>query len=664
MSFTVKTKIIAGLAVITLIGIITMLFVYRGLKQVESNVHELAQVQEPLILAAYEMEINMNGIGLLVLKYLASRNERYRSWAEKDIADFNGFHTQYRDLVASDEERTLDNKLTEHYNEFVALAKELMPRSDEQEDLFHAVSDAIEEIDHLVQKELQPGIAAVKGLTQSRLNKTAMTASMEAEIAELGFWVVNYQLVQKPEAKEEIYEKAAYFEKALSRFEAQDVTAKESATAQNVRKLFERVNIDIGEVIALEDLINKQRDRFIELRIAMDDMLDDQIQPLARQYLERPRQAAENAARKALYALRTIIPLYVLCAAAIGALLVVFITRPLQRLTQGTEQVGHGDLEYRISERGTDEFNDLAHEFNRMVSRLQATTVTRDLLEESENKLRDTVAQLRHEIGERERSEDERFKLSEALRRKEHMAAMGSLVAGVAHEVRNPLFGISSSLDAMEARLSGHDELKCYFEVLRKQTQRLSALMENLLHYGKPFVSEFKPLPVVRVIREAIEGCSAIAQHCQVRIAFDEPSRAAAVMMDENRLPLIFQNLLENAIQHTLPGGAVRVELAEEENLGSKWVVIKVSDSGPGFSEKDVAQVFAPFFTRRKAGTGLGLSIAQRIVEHHGGNISASNLAGGGAVMTVRLPPADSLAAERKIEGDSNGERHVTRTHA
>lgn len=392
-------------------------------------------------------------------------------------------------------------------------------------------------------------------------------------------------------------------------------------------------------------------------------MLDDQIQPLARQHLERPRQEAENAARKAVNALRTIIPLYLLCAVGIGALLVVFIMRPLRRLTKGTEQVGQGDLAYRIPERGSDEFNDLAQEFNRMVSQLQATTVSRDLLEQSEAKLRETVGELRHEISERGRSEAERLKLSEALRRKENMAAMGSLVVGVAHEVRNPLFGISSSLEAMEARFSDRDELKRYFEVLRQQTQRLSALMEDLLDYGKPVVSEFTPAPIAHAIHAAIEGCSAVAQRSQVGVAFHEPHRASDVLMDEKRLPLVFKNLLENAIEHNPPGGAVRVDLAEEANVGGKWVVVKVSDSGPGFSEPDVARVFAPFFTRRKGGTGLGLSIAQHIAEHHGGKISASNLAGGGAVMTVRLPLADSLAAERKIEGDWSGERHVTRTH-
>ncbi|MGH8729553.1 MAG: ATP-binding protein [Burkholderiales bacterium] len=498
-------------------------------------------------------------------------------------------------------------------------------------------------------KQLRPEIAQVKELTQNKLNKAIAAANMEAEIAELGFWSANYRRLHKEEFKEEIDEKSQYFAKALTEFESYDLTQKERQTAQAIRILFEKVKTKIAEVVAIEDLVIDERERFIALRVTMDEMLDDQIQPLARQHLGRPRQKAEDAAERAVNTLRTIIPLYVLCAAAISALLVVFIMRPLQRLTKGTEQVGKGDLEHRIPERGTDEFNDVAREFNRMVSQLQATTVNRDLLEESEKKLRDTVAELRREIGERERSEVERFKLSEVLRRKENMAAMGSLVAGVAHEVRNPLFGISASLDAMQARFADRDDLKRYLEVLRGQTQRLTTLMENLLNYGKPFVSEFKPTPVSRTIQEAIEGCSAIAQRSQVEIAFDESGGDSEVLMDEKRLPLVFQNLLENAIQHTPPGGAVQVELAEEENSGGQWVVVKVSDSGPGFSPDDAAQAFAPFFTRRKGGTGLGLSIAQRIVEHHGGKISAANAANGGAVMTVSLPIADSRADERNV---------------
>lgn len=272
-----------------------------------------------------------------------------------------------------------------------------MQHADKQEALFTQVASRIEEIDNLIRNEVQPVIASVKELTESKLNKALASANLESELAEIGFWTANYQRLQTPEAKAEIDKKIGYFEKVLADFESYDLTSKERQIAQTVRKIFGEIKTGIGEVVALEDAMNTARERFIALRIQMDDMLDDQIQPLARQHLSGPRAEAEEAAQHAVNALRTIIPLYVLCALAIGALLVVFIMRPLQRLTKGTEQVGQGDLEYRIPERGTDEFNDLAQEFNRMVSQLQATTVTRDLLEESENKLRDTVAELRRD---------------------------------------------------------------------------------------------------------------------------------------------------------------------------------------------------------------------------------------------------------------------------
>ncbi|MGH8773133.1 MAG: sensor histidine kinase, partial [Burkholderiales bacterium] len=121
--------------------------------------------------------------------------------------------------------------------------------------------------------------------------------------------------------------------------------------------------------------------------------------------------------------------------------------------------------------------------------------------------------------------------------------------------------------------------------------------------------------------------------------------RVSDVLMDEKRMPHVFQNLLENAIQHSSAGGEVRVQVTRPEDSYERWVVCTITDSGPGFSEQDVTRVFDPFFTRRKGGTGLGLSIAQRIVENHGGKISAANSGQGGAVMTVWLPVADSPAA-------------------
>lgn len=150
----------------------------------------------------------------------------------------------------------------------------------------------------------------------------------------------------------------------------------------------------------------------------------------------------------------------------------------------GTRAIGEGDLGYRIAAPGSDEFSDLAHEFDRMVGQLQETTVSKDALQASEKRLSETVVDLRHEIAGRERAERERAGLQAELRRSETMAAMGVLVFGVAHEVRNPLFGISSTLDAMDARLKKGGDHHRYMDVLHGEVNRLSKLMGDLLDYG------------------------------------------------------------------------------------------------------------------------------------------------------------------------------------
>jgi signal transduction histidine kinase len=111
--------------------------------------------------------------------------------------------------------------------------------------------------------------------------------------------------------------------------------------------------------------------------------------------------------------------------------------------------------------------------------------------------------------------------------------------------------------------------------------------------------------------------------------------------MDRSRLRQVFENLIDNAVQHSEAGGEVLVSQSVVERAGRKWVEYRVEDRGVGFAAGDLERVFEPFFTRREGGTGLGLSIVQRIVEEHGGRISAANRESGGGMITVLLPLAD-----------------------
>jgi PAS domain S-box-containing protein len=228
--------------------------------------------------------------------------------------------------------------------------------------------------------------------------------------------------------------------------------------------------------------------------------------------------------------------------------------------------------------------------------------------------------------------------LQESLRRSETMSAMGSLVAGVAHEVRNPLFSISANIDAFEAQFGDREEYRETLQVLRSEVDRLGGLMQALLDYGKPPALEMAERGLEDVIAQAVHACRPRATGDLVTLTNDVKRGLPAVLMDRKRLVQVFQNLIENAVQHSPARGTVRISARADRQADEDYVQVLVEDSGPGFAEEDLPRIFEPFFTRRRGGTGLGLSIVARIVEEHGGRIAARNRAEGGAVMAVRLP--------------------------
>jgi signal transduction histidine kinase len=250
----------------------------------------------------------------------------------------------------------------------------------------------------------------------------------------------------------------------------------------------------------------------------------------------------------------------------------------------------------------------------------------------------DFLSTIARDISQRQRAEQE-------LRRTHTMAALGSLVAGVAHEVRTPLFGISSTLDAFEARFAGSQDHAPYVRVLREQLERLTSLMNDLLEYAKPPRLELRRGRLDGVVAAAEAACAALVQRAGVRIDTRVPGDLPLLRMDARRLAQVFQNLLENAVQHSPRGARVLVEarLVQDGTLGR--VECRVEDDGPGFPPGDLPHLFEPFFTRRPGGTGLGLSIVHRILADHGGTIAAANRSERGARFTLTFPIAAEAAS-------------------
>jgi signal transduction histidine kinase len=639
MRFTVTKKIITGLAIILVIGALSMLIVYDGLNKVKTAMIELAEVKEPIVAAGNEMEINMNGIGMSVLRYLNTPDPRYRRRVARDEQDFKRFLDQYFQLAGTQELRELGITVDALYTDFRILGRELMDKKDRQETVFAEVAAKFEHMDAILDRRLQPFIDPAD---REGFRKAIRAADLEADIAEIGNWLANYQRSRQDEYKRLLFENEREFRHSLAQFKELYLTDTERYWTDQLEALLDQTMALIRDVIGLEDYLQALGNRFSALRTELDDVLDHDLGPLVRRDLYAPRQMADQATAQVISVIRVLIPVFLLSVVGTALLLIRVITKPVRRLMQGTDAISHGDLHYRLVPTGRDEFTDLSHQFNQMVAQLQITTVSKDLLEASEAKLQETVANLSREIAERVRAQEEQARLQGSLRRSETMAAMGVLVAGVAHEVRNPIFGISSTLDAFEARFGTEEASQRYIHVLRGELHRLTELTRELLEYGRPLSSELVPAQVEEAIAEAVQASTPLAKRGNVEIISHVSWTFPPVLMDRRRLLQAFQNLLDNAVQHSPPGGIVTVEAEVVRDAEQAWITCAIKDSGPGFQTEDVPRIFEPFFSRRRGGTGLGLSIVQRIVEEHHGTIAACNQRGGGAVMTVRLPLAES----------------------
>ena len=228
--------------------------------------------------------------------------------------------------------------------------------------------------------------------------------------------------------------------------------------------------------------------------------------------------------------------------------------------------------------------------------------------------------------------------LEAQLRRAETMAAMGTLVSGVAHEVRNPLFAISATVDAIQARFGGREEIGPFVATLRGEVERLQVLMRDLLDYGSPHALDLHDVDPGEVVARALRACEPLATRREVAMRNGVGPGLPRIRVDPGRIAQVVQNLVENALHYSPAGTAVEIRAAIFPASGRDWLELSVADQGPGFQPEDLPRIFDPFCTRRRGGTGLGLSIVKRIAEEHGGTVDAGNRPEGGALMTLTLP--------------------------
>ncbi len=216
----------------------------------------------------------------------------------------------------------------------------------------------------------------------------------------------------------------------------------------------------------------------------------------------------------------------------------------------------------------------------------------------------------------------------------EEMAALGSLAANLAHEIRNPLNALSINLELLEEDLSSREDGSGSVELARREVGRLTRLVNDFLVYARPTPPSLEEFDGQELLREVADLLRPVAERDGVSISVS--GGAVAVRADRGQIYQVLVNLAQNACQ-ALQGASRRLVELRLVDVGHE-THLEVRDSGPGIPEQDLKLVRQAFFSKRKGGTGLGLAIAERIVSGHGGRIELLNQPSGGLVARIVLP--------------------------
>ena len=329
---------------------------------------------------------------------------------------------------------------------------------------------------------------------------------------------------------------------------------------------------------------------------------------------------------RALQTTRQVIVSVSLLAILVGSVVVWYLVRkatePLEELRDSAEAVGQGDFSRRVEVRSQDECGQLAQVFNQMTENLKQS---REQLELTVETLKTTQAQ---------------------LIQSEKLSGIGEFVAGVAHELNNPLTSVMGFSELL-AQADTNPQHKRHLEMIHKSAQRCQKIVQSLLSFARRHKPERKAVCVNGLIEGALEILNYQLRTSNIEVITRLDAQLPQAMVDPHQVQQVFLNIINNARQaieaHQPKGWIKIITTVRGEN-----VRVTMQDSGPGIPQESLSKIFDPFFTTKEIGkgTGLGLSLCYGIIHEHGGTITPRSRPGEGAMFIIELPITHEPAAD------------------
>lgn len=281
------------------------------------------------------------------------------------------------------------------------------------------------------------------------------------------------------------------------------------------------------------------------------------------------------------------------------------INRPISRLKEKMKKVEAGNLDFEFSSSKSDEIGSLTKSFDEMAKKLY----------------------------EANKKVEELF--NKQITKAGHLASLGELAAGLAHEIKNPIAGMKGALEIIDQRTDEADPKKEIFTEMLLQVEKINHVVEDLLSYAKPKEMKISLIDPNNCIQNAIKLAKPHINNKDIHFHFHPLKNEKLAYIDCNKIQEVLLNLLLNSISSIDKKGEISIELKEKNE---KELEIIFSDSGRGIKQEHLPQIFHPFFTTKKRGTGLGLSICKNIIDAHYGSIGVESKENKGTTFLIRMP--------------------------
>ncbi|MGB9080856.1 MAG: ATP-binding protein [Desulfuromonadaceae bacterium] len=295
-------------------------------------------------------------------------------------------------------------------------------------------------------------------------------------------------------------------------------------------------------------------------------------------------------------------------AFTISFLLVRFVKNPLDNMVRTMQKVEQGNFAVRIAYEGKDEIGRLIESFNSMVDRLEITQKELEQLH------------------------------FQQLERADRLASIGEMAAGIAHEIKNPLAGISAAVTIIKDDMTADDPRGEILGEVVDQVKRLDKTVNDLLFFGKPSLPELTCVDINTILATTLKFAAQHRGGGNIERRIELQPDLPPVYADDKQIQQVFLNIVLNAYQAMVSGGVLGITSSLVVRGDVKYVRVDISDTGSGIPPQILEKIFTPFYTTKAQGTGLGLPICSKLLKLHKGDIRVTSDNTAGTIFTVELP--------------------------